>query len=63
VQSDGGIAPADEVKKKPVSLIRSGPAAGDYGSLFYARLLGIENLITFDMGAQALSELDNVRKA
>ena len=50
MQSDGGIATKSTVAKKPVSMIESGPAAGVIASAFYGKLLGIENILSFDMG-------------
>jgi N-methylhydantoinase A len=50
MQSDGGIATKNIVAKKPVSMIESGPAAGVIASAFYGKLLGIENVLSFDMG-------------
>lgn len=50
MQSDGGIATKKFVSKKPVSIIESGPAAGVIASAFYGKLLGIKNILSFDMG-------------
>ncbi|MCW3977779.1 MAG: hydantoinase/oxoprolinase family protein [Candidatus Bathyarchaeota archaeon] len=50
MQSDGGIATAHTVSKEPVRLIESGPAAGVTASAYYGKLLGIENILSFDMG-------------
>jgi len=50
MQSDGGIATKSTVSKKPVSMVESGPAAGVIASAFYGKLLGIENILSFDMG-------------
>ena len=50
MQSDGGIATKNVVSKKPVSMVESGPAAGVIASAFYGKLLGIENILSFDMG-------------
>lgn len=50
MQSDGGIATKNVVSKKPVSMVESGPAAGVIASVFYGKLLGIENILSFDMG-------------
>ncbi len=50
MQSDGGIAAKDIISKKPVSMVESGPAAGVIASAFYGKLLGIENILSFDMG-------------
>jgi N-methylhydantoinase A len=50
MQSDGGIATKNVVSKQPVSMVESGPAAGVIASAFYGKLLGIENILSFDMG-------------
>ena len=50
VKSDGGVLPEEEVLTRPVGLIRSGPAAGTYGTLHMCNLMGIKNAIAFDMG-------------
>jgi len=50
MQSDGGIATKNVASKKPVSMVESGPAAGVIASAFYGKLLGIENILSFDMG-------------
>ena len=50
MQSDGGVATKNIVTEKPVSMIESGPAAGVIASAFYSKLLGIENLLSLDMG-------------
>ena len=48
--SDGGAARSDEVAKRPVSMIESGPAAGVLASAHLARNMGLNKVITFDMG-------------
>jgi len=50
MQSDGGIATKNVVSKKPVSMVESGPAAGVIASAFYGKILGINNILSFDMG-------------
>ena len=50
MQSDGGIATKNVVWQKPVSMIESGPAAGVIASAFYGKNLGIQNVLSFDMG-------------
>ena len=50
MQSDGGVATKNIVSNKPVSMVESGPAAGVIASAFYGKLLGIENVLSFDMG-------------
>jgi len=50
MQSNGGVVGAARAAEKPIHIIESGPAAGVIGTLFVARQIGMENLISFDMG-------------
>ena len=50
MQSNGGVMTAKACARKPVFIIESGPAAGVIASHALARLEGIPNAITFDMG-------------
>ncbi len=50
VQSNGGLAGADTVIEYPVRMLESGPAAGALVAQFYGKLMGEENLFSFDMG-------------
>ncbi len=50
MQSSGGVVKAGVMKKKPVNMLLSGPAGGVAASKFLSELIGIDNLITFDMG-------------
>ncbi|MCP5367519.1 MAG: hydantoinase/oxoprolinase family protein [Hyphomicrobiales bacterium] len=50
MQSRGGIASAEMVTHRPVSMFLSGPAGGVVGSLYTGRLSDRKNLITFDVG-------------
>jgi N-methylhydantoinase A len=50
MKSSGGLAYEDEVRRLPSSMIESGPAAGVIGAAFYGKLLGLENVLSFDMG-------------
>ena len=50
MQSNGGVVKAGVMKKKPVNMLLSGPAGGVAASKFMAEFIGIDNLITFDMG-------------
>ena len=50
MQSNGGIATSSTMEKYPVHMIESGPAAGAQLSAFLGKRLGVENLISFDMG-------------
>jgi N-methylhydantoinase A len=49
-QSNGGAFSLDAARAKPVHTIESGPAAGAVGCTSLAGVLGIDRLISFDMG-------------
>jgi len=50
MQSSGGSISVDWAKKHPVRTVLSGPAGGVIGASYAAKLSGITNFITFDMG-------------
>jgi N-methylhydantoinase A len=50
MQSRGGIASSRIARQQPVRLFLSGPAAGVIGGLEVGRALGIDDLITIDVG-------------
>ncbi|MBS7701001.1 MULTISPECIES: hydantoinase/oxoprolinase family protein [unclassified Chelatococcus] len=50
MQSNGGVATADVVKRFPIRIIESGPAAGVLTAARFAPAAGTDNLISFDMG-------------
>jgi len=50
MQSTGGLTPDTEAAQRPVFVLESGPAAGVLGAGFTAQFLGLENVITLDMG-------------
>lgn len=50
MQSSGGIIPLDAAQEKAVNVVFSGPAAGVVGAIHMARLSGIKDFITLDMG-------------
>jgi N-methylhydantoinase A len=50
MQSNGGSADFSHSAQRPVFLIESGPAAGVVGAAHIAKLLGENNVISFDMG-------------
>lgn len=50
MHSGGGVLPADSVAERPVRLVQSGPAGGVIAAERLGRRLGVDNLITFDMG-------------
>ncbi|MEE9275795.1 MAG: hydantoinase/oxoprolinase family protein, partial [bacterium] len=50
MKSNGGVATAREVAKKPISTVLSGPAAGALSAAHLGRLSGYGQLITLDGG-------------
>jgi N-methylhydantoinase A len=50
VHSNGGLMSIDSVRGHPVRTCLSGPAAGVVGASVLGREIGMENLITFDVG-------------
>ncbi len=48
--SSGGITSGQSAEEFPIRLCESGPAAGALVSSFYARSMGVPDLISFDMG-------------
>ena len=50
MQSNGGMAAISIASKRPATIIESGPASGVIGAAFLGRKLGIENVLSFDMG-------------
>ena len=48
--SNGGVVSADDAAKAPIRLVESGPAAGALAGSWYARRLGEDRLLCFDMG-------------
>ncbi|HUV02387.1 MAG TPA: hydantoinase/oxoprolinase family protein [Desulfobacteria bacterium] len=50
MQSNGGVVKANVMKHKPVNMLLSGPAGGVAAAKFLSALVGMGNLITFDMG-------------
>ncbi|MCC7320770.1 MAG: hydantoinase/oxoprolinase family protein [Rubellimicrobium sp.] len=50
IQSNGGISTIEGCSKKPVGILMSGPAGGVIGALAEARLAGIDNIMTNDIG-------------
>lgn len=48
--SSGGIMTVDRSKESPIALVESGPIGGCVGAAVYARRLGIDRMIAFDMG-------------
>ena len=50
MQSNGGVMSSAAAAEKPAFVVESGPAAGVIASAALAHSLGIEEVITFDMG-------------
>lgn len=50
MQSNGGIDTVGAVRKAPISIVESGPASGVLGAAALGKLLGLENVIAFDIG-------------
>jgi N-methylhydantoinase A len=50
MQSNGGITDVTQASGHPLRLLESGPAAGVLAACYWARQLGMPNLIAFDMG-------------
>ncbi|WP_069808336.1 hydantoinase/oxoprolinase family protein [Vulcanisaeta thermophila] len=50
MSSSGGLVNSDEAVQRPVQLIESGPAAGAVAAAEYSRVIGVRNVIGFDMG-------------
>ena len=50
MQSNGGVVPIGDTVRQAVRAILSGPAGGVAGASHYARLVGAERAIGFDMG-------------
>lgn len=50
MQSSGGIVPAPLARRRPVSIVESGPAAGALATGYVAKQTGLANVIAFDMG-------------
>lgn len=50
MQSNGGIITADVASERPVNTLLSGPAAGVQGAAHVAGLVGMDDVVTMDMG-------------
>ncbi len=48
--SNGGVVSADDAAVAPIRLVESGPAAGALAGSWFARRLGEDRLLCFDMG-------------
>ncbi len=50
MKSNGGVFSPDEASKFGIHMALSGPAAGTKGAAFLGKMVGLENLITIDIG-------------
>jgi N-methylhydantoinase A len=50
VRSDGGAMSTEAVSERPIQIALSGPSGGVTGSAYLARLIGVPDILTFDMG-------------
>lgn len=50
MQSNGGIDTVAATKRTPISIVESGPASGVLGAASLGKLLGLDNVIAFDIG-------------
>lgn len=50
MQSNGGLAAVETASRLPVATIESGPATGVTASAHWSRLLGVPDMLSFDMG-------------
>jgi N-methylhydantoinase A len=48
--SHGGVISAERGRREPITLVESGPVGGCIGAAAYGDILGIDNLVAFDMG-------------
>ena len=48
--SSGGVTTSETARNFPVQIIESGPAAGSLGAAHFARLAGLDHVLSFDMG-------------
>jgi N-methylhydantoinase A len=50
MQSNGGLTTAESAARLPMNIVESGPAAGVVGAQHLARRIGLDRIISFDMG-------------
>jgi N-methylhydantoinase A len=50
MQSSGGVFSAEAARSRPVFMVESGPAAGVIASAHLGETLGLEDILSFDMG-------------
>ncbi|MGC4027707.1 MAG: hydantoinase/oxoprolinase family protein [Steroidobacteraceae bacterium] len=54
MQSNGGTVPLATAANLPLTMLRSGPAAGVSGAIAFAQNVGIHDIITMDMGGTSV---------
>jgi len=50
MQSNGGVMAASVARDIPIAMVESGPAGGAIGAAQLAKMIGYENVISYDMG-------------
>ena len=50
MQSNGGMMPSELARERPIHIIESGPAAGVTGCYHLSRRMGLDDVMTLDMG-------------
>ncbi len=50
MRSDGGMTALARAAQRPAALVESGPASGVIGAAFLGRALGLDRVLSFDMG-------------
>jgi len=50
MQSNGGVMTASVARDIPIAMVESGPAGGAIGAAQLAKMIGYENVISYDMG-------------
>ncbi len=50
MRSDGGMASIELAARRPASLIESGPASGVIAAAYLGRAMGLDRVLSFDMG-------------
>jgi len=50
MQSNGGVMTAEVARDMPIAMVESGPAGGAIGAAQLAKMIGFENVISYDMG-------------
>jgi N-methylhydantoinase A len=50
MQSNGGVMASSVARDMPITMVESGPAGGAIGAAQLAKMIGYENVISYDMG-------------